>query len=126
SLHQKLCIEGFSEEFFFPVYTKRKQIVGYELDSEHLIVSGSFVDGNYGMGKVCPKCRKKNYSLIKNQYHYVSKMISRKEAAKLEAVNYTEDTFQGERSLLINKDLYNAIKKINKQNLEFLPVFIAD
>ena len=125
-LYEALLSEGISKDYFFPVYSSKKDILGYELDGEYIIPSGKYVDGNLKIDGTCGKCGSTNYIQSEGQYHYVHKFISKDIVDQLEPVNYTQDTSYGLRTLIINKKLHDIIKKYCNHPYQFLPVFSCE
>lgn len=111
---------GATEEDFWPVYTKKKEIVCYQLMPKHKVSLGE-VNG-WKKKIVCPYCGYAHYYEDKSQPIFIDKQTF----GKLKVLNATEETAGGSpRYLIINKETYEFLTKKYKR-MNFEPIFLKE
>ncbi len=122
-LVEKLIEEGVSKEYFQPVLSKRKKIMGYTFANENIMPIGCYKDLNYQKTMICGECNAHCYH--KNQdIIFIEKKWLKKEAAEIILdVNCTFEYYDGHRIVLLSPKVKKIISKFVK-NAAFIPVFI--
>ena len=111
---------GATEEDFWPVYTKKKEIVCYQLMPKHKIFLGE-VNG-WKKQIVCPYCGYAHYYRNQRQPIYIEKRT----LEKLKVLNATEETAGGSpKYLIITKETYEFLTKKYKR-MNFEPIFLKE
>lgn len=111
---------GATEADFWPVYTKQKEIVCYQLMPQHE-VSLKKVNG-WRKKVVCPYCGYSNYYEDGSQPIYIDKAT----LENLNVLNATEEKLGGApKYLLINKKTYNFLTAKYKR-MNFEPIFLKE
>lgn len=122
-LYEKLIEEGVPEKYFRPMFSKRHQILAYELISDNILPENSFCDENYYLQKVCTKCGSKKYEEDKNKHIYLTKSLSEEGVSALQEVNETTEYYHHQRVIIVNKNVHDIIKKYDS-TARFYPVFL--
>ena len=111
---------GATEEDFWPVYTKKKEIVCYQLMPKHKVSLGE-VNG-WQKEIVCPYCGYANYHEDESQ----PILIDKQTLEELKVLNATEETLGGAPMyLIINKETYEFLTKKYKR-MNFEPIFLKE
>ena len=119
---QLMLEHGAQEEDFLPILTKAEEIVFWQLTPKHTI---------YGMGetngwkkiKGCRGCGKETY--LSNDYDCTR--ITPEIVGQLKAINRTSETFgrSFQPEIIINKELYTALKK-EYPRMHFEPILLKE
>ena len=111
---------GATEEDFWPVYTKKKEIVCYQLMPKHKVSLGE-VNG-WQKEIVCPYCGYANYHEDESQ----PILIDKQTLEELKVLNATEETLNGAPLyLIISKKTYGFLTKKYKR-MNFEPIFLKE
>ena len=110
-LYEKIIQSGISEEYFRPVYSKRRAIYAYELISKNILPEYPYIDPNYIYKRTCSQCGTITYVRDNTQYKYIQKQMTKDGVKSLEPVNLTTEFYNEQPQIIINKELYDIIWK---------------
>ena len=114
--------EGVGNEFFQPVFTKRKRIVGYVFATSNIMPKGSYIDENYEYEKTCELCGKISLKTNRQKFVVEPKYLKEDAISKMEHVNYSFEYYDGRREIIISPKVQSVIKKYVKE-ATFIPIF---
>ena len=111
---------GAIEEDFWPVYTKQKEIVCYQLMPTHKVSLGEI--NGWKKEIVCPYCGYADYEEDDRYPIYIDK----KTLEQLKPLNATEETLGGAPMyLIVTKEVYEFLtSKYKRMNIE--PIFLKE
>lgn len=120
-LFHELVQKGIEREYFIPVYTKQKKIIGYEILSQDILPADSLVVPNCFLKSECGICGAKHYIEKENSF-YETPYLSKRGEESMKTISMTEEFYYKQRVMLFNKKLYQLIKEY-VPDAEFFPVF---
>lgn len=119
-VYEDLLQLGAVEEDFWPVYTKKKEVVCYQLMPQHKVSLREI--NNWKKKIVCPYCGYVNYEEDDRKPLYIDK----KTLGKLKILNATEEMSAGAPMyLIINKETYEFLSSKYKR-MNFEPIFLKE
>ena len=111
---------GATEEDFWPVYTKQKEIVCYQLMPTHKVSLGEI--NGWKKEIVCPYCGYADYEEDDRYPIYIDK----KTLEQLKPLNATEETLGGAPMyLIVTKEVYEFLTSKYKR-MNFEPIFLKE